>query len=216
MKYAIFDLDGTILDSMKYWRGFARQFLIENNLDPKGEFNDFTGVDWSDKLCVYLNETYGTKITRQEIYAWGIKYIMGKYGNEAEMKPGAKQLLDNLKAQGVKMCLCSSTDRYMMEPAIERFRLDDYFEFTMHCRDYGKEKSEPDIYLECMHRLGCENTNETVVFEDAFYAASTAKNAGFYVVGMYDPSEKRTELVKGFADQYVTDYAQLDYTKFPE
>lgn len=216
MKYAIFDLDGTIVDSMGYWRGFAKEFLKEQNLDPKGEFKDFSGVDWSGKMCVYLKENYGVNITRNDIYSWGIKYIMDKYANEVEFKPGAKELLDNLKSQGVKMCICSSTDRYMMEPVLKKYELEQYFEFTQHCRDFGKEKDEPDIFLDCMNRLGAKNPSEVIVFEDALYSAMTAKNAGFYLVGMYDKQEKKTDSLKKIANQYVTDYSQLDYTKFPK
>ncbi len=215
MKYAIFDLDGTIVDSMSYWRGFAKEFIIANNLDPKGEYDNFTDINWSEKLCEYLNITYGIKITPKDIYDWGLKYIMEKYRDDVEWKPGAKQLLDNLKSQGVKMCICSSTDRYLMEPVLDKYNLHNYFEFTQHCRAFGKEKREPDIFIDCMNRLGAKQPSEVVVFEDALYSAKTAKDTGFYVVGMYDSTEKKTDILKEIADQYVTDYSQLDYTKLP-
>ncbi len=216
MKYAIFDLDGTIVDSMKYWRGVRNAFLEEHNLTSVDNFNDFTGADWVEKLCEYFNSKYNMDMTPEKFMDWGIEYMMKKYANDVYPKAGALELLDKFYAEGVKMCICSSTDRYMMEPVLEKFDLDKYFQFTIHCRQFGKEKNDPDTFRYCMERLGAQKPEEVAVFEDAHYAASTAKNAGFYVVGMYDANEPKTEEVKAFVDQYVTDYAQLDYTRFPK
>lgn len=216
MRYAIFDLDGTIVDSMGYWRGVATAFIEENGFTKIEDFNDFTGTDWVEKLCAYFNEKYNMDLTAEKFMEWGLEYMMRKYANDVGFKPGAQQLLDTLQAQGVKMCVCSSTDRYLMEPVLQKYDLDKYFQFTVHCRQYGKEKNDPEIFLHCMNRLGAESPAEVAVFEDALYSASTAKAAGFYTVGMYDVTEKKTDVLKEIADQYVTDYAQLDYEKLPK
>ena len=142
--------------------------------------------------------------------------MMRKYAEEVDYKPGAKQLLDKLLADGVKMCICSSTDRAIMEPLLQKFDLDRYFQFTLHCRQFGMEKNNPEIFMHCMRELGAEKPSEVAVFEDALYSASTAKAAGFYIVGMYDVTEKGGRQLKELADQYVTDYVQLDFSKLPE
>ncbi len=216
MRYAIFDLDGTIVDSMGYWRGLAKAFIAEKKLGDMEEFNNFTGTDWVEKLCNFFNERYNMDITPEKFMQWGIDFIMRKYADDVLPKAGAFHMLDNLKEQGVKMCICSSTDRYMMEPVLKKYDLEKYFEFTEHCRRYGKEKNDPEIYLHCMKKLGAENPAEVAVFEDAHYAATTVKNAGFYLVAMHDVNEPRTAELETVADQYVTDYAQLDYSKLPE
>ena len=216
MRYAIFDLDGTIVDSMSYWRGFVSAFIKEHNLQQREEYNDFTGTDWVEKLCEYLNKTFEMDMTPEKFMDWGMDYMMRMYANNVGFKPGAQQLLDTLQAQGVKMCVCSSTDRYLMEPVLQKYDLDKYFQFTVHCRQYGKEKNDPEIFTYCMNRLGAENPADVAVFEDALYSAQTAKNAGFYVCGMYDITEKKTDVLKEIADQYVTDWAQLDLSKLPE
>ena len=67
-----------------------------------------------------------------------------------------------------------------------------------------------------MQRLGAQSPRQVAVFEDALYSASTAKKAGFYLVGMYDKTEKNTDKLEEIADQYVTDYSRLDYRLLPE
>ena len=220
MKYAIFDLDGTIVDSMIYWRGFEKAFLIEHGIKEENikklSKNDWVGSDWVEALCEFFNKEYGFDLTPEKFHQWGIEFMMRKYAEVVDFKPGAQQLLDTLKEQGVKMCVCSSTDRFIMEPVLQKYDLDKYFQFTVHCREYGVEKDNPEIFRYCMNRLGAESPAEVAVFEDAFYSLSTAAAAGFYTVGMYDVTEKNGEKVKETANQYVTDYADLDLSALPE
>lgn len=221
MRYAIFDLDGTIVDSMIYWRSFEKEFLREMGIDEKEmklSKNDWIGSDWVEALCDFFNKNYNFdfQLTPEKFHQWGIEFMMRKYANDVDFKPGAHQLLDTLKQQGVKMCVCSSTDRSIMEPVLQKYDLDKYFQFTVHCREYGVEKNDPQVFRYCMERLGAENPAEVAVFEDAAYSISTAKAAGFYTVGMYDVTEKNADKVKENADQYVTDYADLDLSKLPK
>ena len=220
MRYAILDLDCTIVDSMGYWRGFEKAFLLENGIKEENikklSKNDWIGSDWVEALCEFFNAEYGFSLTPEKFHQWGIDFMMRKYAEVIDFKPGAKELLDKLKTQGVKMCICSSTDRSIMEPVLQKYELDKYFEFTLHCRQFGKEKNEPETFYYCMEKLGADKPEEVAVFEDAQYSASTAKKAGFYVVGMYDVNEKRTEQLKEIADQYVSDYNQLDFERLPK
>lgn len=216
MKFAIFDLDGTIVDSMGYWRGFAQAFLREKGCRPDEEIEQINSVKWVEKICELFERKYGLSVTPDRLRAWGIEYVMDRYANKIDFKPGARRLLEKLKSMGVKMCICSSTDRYMMEPVIKKLDLDKYFIFTQHCRRFGKEKDQPDIFFDCMQRLGAQSPRQVAVFEDALYSASTAKKAGFYLVGMYDKTEKNTDKLEEIADQYVTDYSRLDYRLLPE
>ncbi|MBE6865427.1 MAG: HAD family phosphatase [Ruminococcaceae bacterium] len=220
MRYAIFDLDGTLVESMIYWRGFEKAFLLENGIKEENikklSKEQWIGSDWIEVLCEFFNKEYGFDLTPEKFHQWGINFMMRKYAEDVQFKPGAKQLLDKFLSEGVKMCICSSTDRAIMEPLLQRFNLDRYFQFTIHCRQFGMEKNNPEIFMHCMRELGAEKPSEVAVFEDALYSASTAKAAGFYTVAMYDVTEKGEKQLKELADQYVTDYAQLDYSKLPE
>lgn len=219
MRYAIFDLDGTITDSMKYWRNFAKYFLIENGFSEDDGINDIERIDgtkWVEAICDFICTKYKIDVTPRSLYDWGLNFMRKRYETTIDFKPGARRLLDNLKEQGVKMCICSSTDKELMQPALDRLDLNKYFEFTLHCRQFGKEKNNPETFEYCMKKLGASSPDQVAVFEDALYSASTAHAAGFYVVGMFDDTENSAQEMKKVCNQYVTDFAQLDYSDLPE
>ncbi len=212
---AIFDLDGTILDSMRYWRGMDTEFLISKGVkDPEG-MPQVRDKDWMEKIIRFMNEKYGLGTTWDELHRWTLENIKIHYATDIPFKPGALQLLEELKRRGMRMCLCSSTDRYLMDPALERLDLERFFEFTLHCREFGMEKNDPEIFRYCARKLGETDMSRTVVFEDATYAARTAKRAGCYVVAMKDLTEKDPEGIIAAADQYVEDFADLDIDALP-
>lgn len=217
MRYAIFDFDGTIVDSMSYWRNFSKAYLEEHGYEPKESLDTINQVNWIQAVCDYYVEHYGLKVTPQEFYRWGLEHMGKKYKNDIDFKPGAKEVLDRMKAEGIKMCICTSTDKYLMWPCLVRLGLEDYFEFSVHCRETGIEKNEPETFLNCMRRLGAENPGEVGVFEDSYYALSTAADRGFYTVGIYDVEEaKRQELIKEKASQYIKDWSEFSFEKLPD
>ena len=140
-----------------------------------------------------------------------IRRIM--YRNYAELiqpKPGAVQLLERLKASGAVMCIASATEKAVSAPFMEKFRLNSFFEFYLDCAQVGARKDKPDIYLEAARRLGAD-ISDCVVVEDAAYCAETARNAGFSVVGIYDPNTAPRGDVSEFSDWFITKLAD-----FPE
>ncbi|MEG1863313.1 MAG: HAD family phosphatase [Oscillospiraceae bacterium] len=216
MRFAIFDLDGTLVDSMEYWRGFPKAFLEEKGYTPTSEIERIGKVNWIKWLCTYFKDEYGLITTPKEVNDWAVAYVMKQYNTIVPFKSGAKEMLEKLYNEGVQMCICSSTDRYMMEGVLKRLDMLKYFKFTEHCRQFGKEKDEPMIFHHCMEKLGAKSPQEVAVFEDAFYSASTAKSEGFYLVGMYDKTEPKQAELKALADQYVSSYEGLDYSKLPK
>lgn len=216
MKYAIFDLDGTLTDSMGMWRGVANEYLVQNGFPAQEDITQLNNATWVEEFLAIAKERFNFLIKPETFFAWISNYALEQYTSNIKLKPTAIEFLDKLKADGVKMCICSSTYKFMMLPALKRLDLTKYFEFTCHCREYGKEKNQPDIFLHCMQQLGAKNPCEVVVFEDALYAASTAKKAGFYVVGIFDSTECRPEALKSTVNQYITDYTQVDFSLLPK
>ena len=216
MRYAIFDLDGTITDSMSYWRNAGQHFLTVNGYDYDEGLNHIENKNWLDGTCKYFREHYDFSVTPESLHKWIIDFVYDRYKTKVGFKPNAYELLTKLKNDGVKMCICSSTDKFLMQPALDRLDMNKFFEFTVHCREFGAEKNDPVIFKYCMEKLGAKEPSEVAVFEDALYSAKTAKMAGFYVVGMYDKTEPNKEQMQNTVDRYVYDYSELDFDKLPK
>ena len=215
MRYAIFDFDGTIIDSMSMWRNISNSFLEEHGISPQDELKQLNNATWVEDFTAIANKKLDIQIDINYFQKWTSDFATKQYRDILQLKPTSYDFLEKLKSENVKMCICSSTYKHMMMPALERLDLLKFFDFTCHCTDFGKEKDEPDIFLHCMEKLGAKNPNDVVVFEDALYSASTAKSAGFYVVGIYDKSEPKQQELKSICDQYITDYTQIDFSLLP-
>ena len=215
MKYAIFDLDGTLVDSMTMWRSVGKTFLEQHNYPPLKYTKQSSNDTWEKDFLNAVKKQLGVEITDEYFFKWFSDYVIDAYDKHLPLKPTAYEFLEKLHNDGVKMCICSSTHRFMMEPALKRLDLLKFFEFTCHCNDFGMEKDKPDIYLHCAEKLGAASPAEVAVFEDALYAVKTVSEAGFYTVGIYDVTEKNTEEVKRYCHQYIENYNQLDFDKLP-
>ncbi|MBQ7816571.1 MAG: HAD family phosphatase [Oscillospiraceae bacterium] len=212
MRYAIFDFDGTLIDSMTMWRNMGNIFLETHNYPPLKYKKQMQNDTWEVEFVAAVNEQLGLDITQEYFFERFSEYVKEAYAKHLQLKPTAYDFLDRLYKDGIKMCICSSTHRFMMEPALKRLDLLKFFEFTCHCNDFGKEKNQPDIFIHCMKKLGAEKPCEVAVFEDALYAAKTAAEAGFYTVGISDITEKRADEMQKICNQYINDYTQIDYS----
>lgn len=182
---AIFDLDGTLLNSMDYWCIAPSIFLKNNGIEPPqnaGQLFLENGMGWCHK---HWSETLGLKLDvdtmREQIY----KLMEDYYRKDVCVKEGVFDLLDELQAMGVKMCLATATDRYIVEELVCRLGLDKYFNKIFTCTEVGKGKRFPLIYETALEYLGTPK-EKTYIFEDAHYALVTAHENGFNTVGVYD------------------------------
>ena len=131
------------------------------------------------------------------------------YASDVEVKPGVIPYLDALQAKGVKMCIASATSVPLVTICLERLGLAKYFEFLLSCVDVNASKDKPDVFLEAARRLGA-TPGETAVFEDSLVASTTAKAAGFYVVGIYDKySEHNWLAIQELADELIVNWETL-------
>lgn len=205
---AIFDLDGTLLDSMHAWDTVACDYLISCGATPKPDLNDKIKIMTIKQAGEYFKSEYGVDSTPEKMRE-GIGLIMGKFYSETvEAKPHVQEFLSFLKDQGVKMCVCSATERELVKIALKRCGLTEYFSGVFSCADVGKGKNAPDVYNLGLSHLGTDRSC-TYVFEDALYAMKTAKKAGFGTVGVYDASESCQAELKEISDYYIKDYGSV-------
>ena len=185
-RYAIFDMDGTMVNSMVYWDRLGEEFLR-----GRGITSDLTEVLELARPMT-LPETaelflrYFSLPDRLEDMIAEMGAIMeAHYQNDVQAKPGIFSCLEQLTAEGVQMCVVSSTAERLVRLCLERLGLLHHFRFLLSCESFGVGKHRPDAYLAAAERLGAQ-PSEIAVYEDAIYAVRTAKAAGFYVVAVYD------------------------------
>lgn len=203
IKGAIFDVDGTLLDSMGVWRKRGELFLKTLGITPREDLHlDVRRLGFTEAPKMMKKE-YSLSLSAEEISDGMMKTVDDFYKTDATVKPGTYEFLDELKKNNVKMCVATATDRYMVEPALIKCGLRDYFGEIFTCGELKTNKSRPDIFEKSLRYLGTDKT-DTVVFEDALYAAKTAKKAGFFVTGIYDLWEPEQEEFRSLCDIFVT------------
>lgn len=206
-KYCIFDMDGTLVDSMEYWKALGREFLNSKGLtegidDVLKQIEAMTTLE-SSALFI---ETFGLEGTPESVAQEINEMMDDHYRNDIPLKPGVKTYLQSLHEQGVKLCVASAAVNHLVDACLTRLGVGEYFDFFLSCEEVGCGKNRPDVFLEAAKRMG-SRPKDTAVFEDALYAIETAKNAGFYTVGVADCSNADTwEQLKAFCDEYVPDW----------
>lgn len=190
MKYAILDLDGTILDSMEAWKNVTRDYLASLGITAAPDIREQVKRRTTEETAIYLQTEYGVQKSKEEIISGIHGVIKGKYETSIDLKPAGRKILHTLKEQKIPFCAATSTDRPLVEAALKRLRIYDDFAFILTCSEVGRGKYHPDIFYESMHRLGGQLEN-TVVFEDALHCIQTAKKAGFTVVGIYEKADSQ-------------------------
>jgi len=206
---AIFDMDGTLLDSMYIWEDIGSKYLKSRGITPE-EGHDLKVRPMSIVEIgeLYIRD-YGFTETVQEIIDGINALVENYYYNIVQPKPGVPEFLEKLQSRGVVMCVATATDRYMVEAALDRCGLAKYFKAIFTCTEAGAGKDKPDIYEQALSCLGTEKRS-TAVFEDAPYAMRTAKKAGFPVVGIWDRAFKdQREKCVSRSHVYADTYAEL-------
>ena len=203
LKGAIFDLDGTLLDSMPLWDGIGAAYLKTKGLVPGPGLTEALAPLSLPQAAEYLRAGYGLRESQDEIVRQINALIADSYRYTLLPKPSAEPFLRRLKRQNVRMCVATATDRPLAEAALERLKLRDYFCGVVTCSEAGAGKDRPDVYRRALSLLGTEPAR-TVVFEDALHAVETAKAAGFPVAAVFDESAAgNREKIAALADWYL-------------
>ena len=199
---AIFDLDGTLTDSMYIWddapRALVRRFGGRPPEDLARRIKEMGRREASE----YMVKAFGLSCTADQVMEGVNDIVTVEYREKVPLKPGADALLARLAELGVPCGIATASEAFQARDAMVRLGQWGRFRFAVSCLQYGP-KTAPGIYLEAARRLG-GRPERTLVFEDALHAARTAKAAGFLVCGVYDPSaaEDQAEL-RALSDWYL-------------
>jgi len=209
IKGAIFDLDGTLLDSMDMWENFAENYLRSQGVVPKEDLGEsIKNLSLYDAVDC-CKRKYNLPKTVKEIIDEFDKIFYNYYRNEVALKPGAKAFLKKLKENNVNMCIASATEEHLVKAALKRCGIEEYFSEVFTCTACGNGKENPAIYRMALKYLNTKKS-DTIVFEDVYFAAKTAKDDGFLVAAVFDKQEKDSDKIKEIADCYIPDFYTLN------
>ena len=205
---AIFDCDGTLVDSMSMWKG-SYDWLYAHYGVPGAPMEVVEPLSLADACDLFFNE-YGMGTSAEEVYETLCAHVREGYETVVTLMPGVRAFLDELRGAGVPMIIASSTPVRELRHALATHGLTDYFLDVVSTEDVGgRDKEFPDVYLEACRRLGTSRET-TWVFEDAPFGVRSAHRAGFAVVGlMNDHDGRREEDVRPWCDVYCHGYPEL-------
>ena len=205
----IFDLDGTLIDSMWVWRQIDQEFLgkrnivVPENLDKEIEGKSFT------ETAEYFKERFKFAMSVDEIKAEWSQMAWDFYTNRVELKKGAKQFLESLAAQNIKAGIATSNNRELVEAVLKAHDIMGYFTSIKTSCEVGRGKPFPDIYLKVAEDLEAR-PQDCLVFEDIPNGIRAGKNANMTVCGIRDRQlEEVWEEVKQLADYNIEDYNDI-------
>ena len=206
---AIFDFDGTLFDSMHVWKGIRYKFFERLGLKFTKEDEElFKGLFLSESIPLAINR-FNLNKTVDDLYNDLFDYIKELYLVDAVPKNDIIDFLEKLKEKGVKMGIATATGETALVALLEKFDMLHYFSAIYSTFTVGAAKTEPKVYDVVLDAIGTDKET-TWVFEDALYAATTAKANGYNVVGIYDKSEPRTDELKELVDIYIYNYKELE------
>jgi HAD superfamily hydrolase (TIGR01509 family) len=182
MNYSIFDVDGTILDSMEVWNTLASQYVQSLGMVPEKNLDEIVSDMSLEQSATYLKDHY--KINKQEerIISEVLNFISDFYEYEVNLMPGFKEFISHYDSINV---IGTSCDEELVKIALNRLAVLNYFEDIITCSKVNKSKNNPDFYLACAQVLK-QRPEDIVVFEDADYCIDVARKVGFKVIKIKD------------------------------
>lgn len=212
LKGAIFDFDGTLVDSMFIWESFGEDYLRSLGKEPKENLRKTVATFTLEQVAEHYRKHYGVTLSVEEIISNANEIVLKSYRTKVRLKSGVADFLEKLKNQGVNMCVATVTDRFIVEDVLKRLGVRKYFSEIFTCSEVGCSKESSEIYNVALDYLKTDK-KDTIVFEDSFYALMTAKNAGFSVAGVFDKHEKNQVQMKANADYYISDYKRFNFIR---
>ena len=202
-KAVLFDLDGTLVDSMWMWHAIDIEYLNRFGLTPPDDLSEaIEGMSY-DETAVYFKRRFNIEDSLDKIKADWKEMSREMYCKKIQLKAGVRRFLDYLKNKNIKMSICTSNSYTLAEELLKSLDIYKYFDTIVTAGMVGLGKPNPDVYLEAARLLEIP-IEKCIVFEDVVQGIMAGKNAGMKVVAVFDEASKNTtDKKKELADYYV-------------
>ena len=208
-KGAIFDLDGTLIDSMGVWETIDIKFLEKRYISlPKDYIEKINSMSFEEVAKYTIKRFNLNESVESLIKEWNDMAVY-EYSHNIKLKPKVKEYLIKLKENNIKIGLATSSPKELYEPVLKNNKIYDYFDTFTSVEDVKRDKNYPDIYLCTAKKLGLK-PNECIGFEDILIGVNTLKKADFNAVGVYDKySHKDIDKIKAVCDKFIYSFEEL-------
>lgn len=207
-KAAIFDLDGTLLDSMGVWLWVDQEFLLRRGIEMPSDYSAIIAPIGFPAAAQYTKERFSLPETEEEIMAEWRSMAISAYEHDVMAKPDAIAYLKHLIQKGVPIAAATASRPEFYVPALKRLCMYELFSSITEIAEVKHGKGHPDVYLRAAEKLGVSPT-ECAVFEDIYTGVKAAKEGGFITVAVYDKHHTDTKESKAIADYHINAYIEL-------
>ena len=209
IKGVIFDLDGTLVDSMWMWKAIDIEYLGKRGLDcPEDLQKKIEGMSFSE-TAVYFKERFHLPDSLEEIKAEWTRMSLDKYEHQVPLKPGAGRFLRFLKDHNIPTGIATSNGQAMVDGVLDALKIRPFFDSVATACEVKAGKPAPDIYLYVAGKLGVK-PEDCLAFEDVPAGIQAGKAAGMRVIAMADEFSRAMEEEKRrLADFWADDFDQV-------
>lgn len=210
IKGVIFDMDGTLIDSMWVWEEVDVDYVKRYQLvEPEGFYEVIEGMSFTDVAKYYKKTFPQIRDSVEQIKADWMEMGYRLYRDEVELKSGVKEFLEELKKRGIKIGIATSNDRDMTEMVLEARGILQEFDAICTSDEVKIGKPAPDVYLKAAEDLGVD-PKDCLIFEDVPAGLMAGKSAGMKTCAVADKfSEDQIEKKRALADYFIQDYFEV-------
>lgn len=209
IKLFLFDLDGTILDSLKIWNDIDLLFFKNHNLIMGEDYHIAIAPLTLEETATYTKNTYKLDIDEEQIMKEWSDLAIKEYAENVNLKKGVKEFLDYLKNKNVHLAIATSCNEEMFKPCLERYGIVFYFEHFYTSQNLKINKSNTNFFKEILNEYKIE-PDQILFFEDSLASMKCAKSLGFNVVAVMDKKwEKQKEEIIASSDDQIEDFSQF-------
>ena len=186
IKGVIFDLDGTLLNSLDVWEKVDYLFLEKRGIEVTKDYSEALLHMRFIEAAHYTINRYHLKETIDEVMREWMSLAQEMYSTKVSLKPGAKEFIETLKSKGYQLAILTSCHQELFEPCLRKHQIWDYFDVIVESNRVNMSKAQPEIYEYILNKMDVQ-ANECVFFDDVYSSLNIAKDLGIHIIAMNDP-----------------------------